>query len=95
VLFVYYQSHQSVQGVSAGQGALFDLFNRIETFFRRLEAYLELPPTADITDAIVNVMVEILLILALATKEIKQGKTNELISLMVEHLEKCSFREVL
>jgi hypothetical protein len=40
-------------------------------------------------------MVEILLILALATKEIKQGKTSELISLMVEHLELCSFREVL
>lgn len=86
MLFVYDQSHQSVQGVSAGQGALFDLFDRIETFFRRLEAYVELPPTTDITDTIVNVMVEILLILALATKEIKQGKISELISPMVERL---------
>lgn len=47
---------------------------------------MELPPTADITDTIVNVMVEILLILALATKEIRQGKISEFIHLMVEGL---------
>ena len=84
VHFIYDQSHQAVQGVSAGQGALFDLFDRIGNFFRRLEAYIELPPTAGMTDAIVNVMVEILLILALATNEIKQGKISELNFLIVE-----------
>ncbi|KAI9508065.1 hypothetical protein F5148DRAFT_32631 [Russula earlei] len=64
----------TAQSVNATQGALIDLFERIENFFRRLEAYIELPPTARMTDVIVKVMVEVLLILALATREIKQGK---------------------
>jgi len=68
-----------VQDVSAGQGALFDLFNRIENFFRRLEVYIGLPPTVEMTDSIVDVMAEVLRILALVTKEIKRGIISELI----------------
>ena len=45
----------------------------------RLGTYIELPPTAEMTDIIVKVMVEVLLILALVTKEIKQGKISEFI----------------
>ena len=70
---------QAVQGVSASQGALVDIFERIENVFRRLETYVGLPPTTEMTDIIVKVMVEILLILALVTKEIKQGKLSELV----------------
>ena len=47
--------------------------------FRRLETYTELPPTNEMTDMIIKVMVEVLLILALVTREIKQGKLSELI----------------
>jgi len=47
--------------------------------FRRLETYTELPPTEEMTDIIIKVMVEVLLILALVTKKIKQGKLSELI----------------
>jgi len=68
-----------VQGVSAGQGALFDLFDRIESFFRRLEVYIGLPPTVEMTNTTVNVMAQVLRILALVTKEIKQGILSELI----------------
>ena len=68
-----------MQDVSAGQGALFDLFNRIENFFRRLEVYIGLPPTVEMTDSIVDVMAEVLRILALVTKEIKRGIISELI----------------
>ena len=68
-----------MQGVSAGQGALFDLFDRIESFFRRLEVYIGLPPTVEMTNTTVNVMAQVLRILALVTKEIKQGILSELI----------------
>jgi len=68
-----------VQGVSASQGALVDVFERIENVFRRLEAYVGLPPTTERMDIIVKVMAEILLILALVTKKIKQGKLSELV----------------
>jgi hypothetical protein len=46
----------------------------------RLGTYIELPPTAEMTDIIVKVMVEVLLILALVTKEIKQGKISKFFS---------------
>jgi hypothetical protein len=74
------ETHQAVQGVNASQGALLNLFDRIGYFFRRLEAYIELPPTAGMMDTIVNVMVEVLLIITLVTKELKQGKLSVLVA---------------
>jgi hypothetical protein len=59
---------------------------RIESFFKRLELYTEVPPTAAMTDVIVKIMTEILSILAIATKEIKQGRSSELIDIMIHEL---------
>ncbi|KAF8463769.1 hypothetical protein DFH94DRAFT_686689 [Russula ochroleuca] len=64
----------AVLAVGASQAALVDLFERIENFFIRLGIYIDIPPTAEMTDIIVKVMVDVLLILALVTREIKQGK---------------------
>jgi len=68
-----------IQGISANQDALLDIFERIENVFRRLETYTELPQTKEMTDIIVKVMIEVLLILASVTQEIKQGKPSEFI----------------
>jgi hypothetical protein len=68
---------QAASAVSAGRGDLLDLFDRIENVFRRLEIYIEVPPTIGMTDAIVKVMVEVLCILAIVTKEIKQSRASE------------------
>jgi hypothetical protein len=57
---------------------LVDIFVRIEGFFKRLESYTEVPPTAAMTDVIVNIIIEVLSILAIATKKIKQGRSSEL-----------------
>jgi len=70
---------QAAKDVDASQDVLIDLFGRIESFFRRLESYTEVRPTAAMTDIIVKIMVEILCILAIATKEIKQRRASELI----------------
>ena len=56
---------------------LIDIFVRIEGFFKRLESYTAVPPTAAMTDVIVKIMIEILSILAIATKEIKRGRSSE------------------
>ena len=69
-----------MKAVSASQDALINVFERIENFFRRLETYVEVPPTAGMTDIIVKIMIEVLSILAIATKDIKEGRTSELIS---------------
>jgi hypothetical protein len=63
--------------VDANDDVLLDIFVRIEGFFKRLESYTEVPPTAAMTDVIVKIMIEILSILAIATKEIKQGRSSK------------------
>ena len=63
--------------MAASEEALSDLFDRIEKFFKRLESYTEVPPTNAMTDIIVKIMVEVLNIFAIATKEIKQGRASE------------------
>ena len=65
--------------VSASEEALADLFERIENFFKRLETYTEVPPTEAMTDMIVKIMVEVLNIFAIATKEMKQGRASALL----------------
>ena len=59
---------------------LVDLFEHVENFFKRLESYTEMRPTDAMTDIIVKVMIEVLFILAIATKEIKQSRESELIT---------------
>jgi hypothetical protein len=65
--------------VGASRDALIDLFERMETVFRRLETYTDVPVTAGMTEAIMKVMVGVLHILAIATKEIKQNRASKLI----------------
>ena len=66
--------------MEASQDVVADLFVRIESFFRRLESYTEVRPTGAMTDIIVKIMVEILSILAIATKGIKEKRASRLIS---------------
>jgi hypothetical protein len=49
----------------------------MENFFRRLEVYTEVVPTPEMMDIIMKIMVEVLAILAIATKEIKEGRTSK------------------
>ena len=72
------ETRQAAKAVSEAQDALIDIFERIENFFKRLETYTEVRPSAAMTDIIVKIMVEVLNILGIATKEIKQGRTSEL-----------------
>jgi len=69
---------QAATAIGTDQGVLIDLFERIEDFFRRLEVYIEVQPTAEMVEVIVKITVEVLFILAIATKEVKQSKTSEL-----------------
>ena len=84
---------QAAKDVSAVQDALIDIFERIENFFKRLETYTEVRPSAAMIDIIVKIMVEVLNILGIATKEIKQGRTSELsisleLSILLIHKQK-------
>ena len=74
---------------------LVDLFSRIEKFFKRLESYTEVPPTAAMTGIIVEIIVEVLAILAIATKNIKQTRSSELIYIYSSFLTYTSLEKFL
>ncbi|KAH9969810.1 hypothetical protein BC827DRAFT_35656 [Russula dissimulans] len=65
---------QAAKDVDGSEDVLVELFGRVENFFRRLESYTEVRPTAAMMDIIINIMIEVLAILAIATKEIKQRR---------------------
>ena len=70
---------QTAKDVRAEQDTLFELFERMEAFFRRLDTYTEAAPNASegMVDTISAIMVEVLNILAITTKEIKQGQMSK------------------
>ncbi|KAF8486298.1 hypothetical protein DFH94DRAFT_678993 [Russula ochroleuca] len=67
----------TARDVRASQDTLIDIFERMENFFQRLEIYTEVSPTPEMIDIIMKIMVEVLSILGIATKEMKQGRTSE------------------
>jgi hypothetical protein len=82
---------QAAKDVRRGQDTLVDIFERIESFFRRLEIYTQVPPTMEMTETIIQIMVEVLSILGIATKEIRQGWLSKLFSTsMILLTERCS-----
>jgi len=68
---------QAARDVRSSQETLIDIFEHIKNFFQRLEVYMDVPPTTEMMDMMVKIMVEILSILGIATKGIKQGRTSE------------------
>ena len=58
--------------MGADYDALVDIFECIENFLRRLAIYTEIPPTPAMAEILIKIMVELLAVLALATKKINQ-----------------------
>ena len=54
--------------------ALVDIFECIENFLRRLRIYTEISLPPPMTEMVIKIMAELLSVLALATKQINQGK---------------------
>ena len=73
----YAYASQAAKDVRASQDNLINIFERIEMFFRRLEIYTEVPVSTEMMDIVVQIMVEVLSILGIATKEINQGRMSE------------------
>ena len=76
---------KATEAVSSSQDTLFNVFEHIENFFRRLETYVQVPPMAGMTDIIVKIMTKVLSVLAIATKEISQSRASKLLIYMNRH----------
>jgi hypothetical protein len=68
---------QAVKDVSASYDALVDLFASFENFLSRLGIYTGVLPTPALTNVLVKIIVELLSTLALATKQVKQGRLSD------------------
>ncbi len=64
-------------GIRADQDNLIDIFERMENFFQRLELYTRVSPPPEMIGIIVKIMVEVVSILGIATKKMKQGRLSK------------------
>jgi len=64
-------------GVTANYDALVHLLESIEHFLRRLDIYTRIPSTPAMDEIVVKIIVELLSMLGLATRELKQGRPSE------------------
>ncbi|KAI9438080.1 hypothetical protein H4582DRAFT_2098857 [Lactarius indigo] len=69
----------ATKDVAASKDTLAELFERIGFFFNRLEAYTEVTPTAAMTNIITKIMMEVLTIFGIATKELRRGSAKKLL----------------
>ena len=70
-----------------------DLFESFGNFLSRLSIYAEIPPTPAVTDILVKIIVELIATLALATKQVKQGRFSEFF-LVVTTIDSMARREI-
>ncbi|KAI9436574.1 hypothetical protein H4582DRAFT_1854102, partial [Lactarius indigo] len=73
----------AAKDVEASQDDLIDLFGRIENFFKRLESYTTVRPTDAMADIIVKIMIEVLNIFAIATKEMRQSRAKKYLKKLI------------
>ena len=70
-----------------------DLFESFDNFLSRLSIYAEIPPTPAVTDILVKIIIELIATLALATKQVKQGRFSEFF-LVVTTVDSMAHREI-
>jgi len=64
--------------VKASYDALVEVFECIENFVRRLIIYTKIDrPTPAMTEVVIKIMVELISVLALVTKQINQGRFSK------------------
>lgn len=71
---------QAAKDIGAGQEALINVFIRVQYYFKRLEIYTNVPATDAMRNMMVDIMVEVISFLAIATKEVKRGRASQSIS---------------
>ena len=81
---------QAIKGVRDSYDALVELLESIEHFLYRLDIYTKITPTVAMTEMLVKILVELLSTLAMATKQVRQGKPSESVfSVTLYYLTRC------
>jgi len=85
---------QTAKKVGADEDALIEIFERLEAFFQRLEMYNEGTPTQGMVATIAAIMAEVINVLAIATKEIKQGRMSKFFLYIFVTFDQTIFRKI-
>ncbi|KAH9953185.1 hypothetical protein BC827DRAFT_1159378 [Russula dissimulans] len=67
----------SARGVAASHDTLMHLFERVHFSLQRLNTYIGIPLIHEFTDQLGRIMSQLLFILAVSTKAITNGRTNQ------------------
>ncbi|KAH9034483.1 hypothetical protein EDB85DRAFT_1889789 [Lactarius pseudohatsudake] len=62
--------------VRASHDALVELFERVQSFFKRLGVYTQISLTDEMAEVFVKIVAEVLSIVSIATKEVKRKRTR-------------------
>jgi hypothetical protein len=65
-----------VRDVAASRIALIQLFERLHFFLKRLGSYAGVPLTSELTELLGKIMAQLLSVLALSTKAMKDGRMS-------------------
>jgi hypothetical protein len=68
---------QAASGITSSYDSLLELFECLGSFLKRLEIYTRIPPTPMMISVIVKIMAELFSVLAVATKQIRQGRFSK------------------
>jgi hypothetical protein len=68
---------QAAKGIISSGDALVDLLESIEQYVNCLDIYTRIPLTPAMVEIVLKIMAELLSTLALATRELKQGRLGE------------------
>jgi hypothetical protein len=69
--------NQAANGKRSNYDGLVNLLDSIEHFLKRLDIYTQLPSTTAMDEIVVSIMAELLSTLALATKDLSQGRPSK------------------
>jgi len=69
--------YQAAKGVDNDYDSFIDFLESFEYLLARLDIYTKIPPATAMDEILVKIMVELLSTLALATKELQQGRPSK------------------
>jgi hypothetical protein len=77
VLVLTFSHRQAVKDVVTSYDTLANLFERVHIFLQRLNCYTNVPLTTGMTELLGKIMAQVLSILALSTKTMKERRISE------------------
>ena len=83
-----------MKDVISSYEALVKLLERIQFFLQRLNHYTSVPLTAEMTELLAKIMAQILSILALSTKTMKESRISWSIQSIYVIMANCSSRNI-